>query len=213
MEEYYKLKTLPQCNPNNVVQGKNYRFTVLTPQLIRLEYCPENQFKDHATQVVLNRNFPKVSFRMVEKENALEIITKDLHLCYNKKPFSKNGLSIEVLGNYSNYQNIWKYSDKLNDLLGTARTLDNTAGSIPLEHGLLSVYGFSVLDDSGSLTLLDDGWVAPRKKKEIDLALSEGKCTVFRRYARHGLALSRCRTRKRKWLNRLYMEPEAFPGS
>lgn len=169
MEEYYKLKTSPRCSPANVVQGKDYRFTVLTPQLIRLEYCRENQFEDHATQVVLNRDFPPVPFRMVDKENVLEIITNNLHLRYNKKPFSKNGLSIEILGNYSNYRNIWKYSDELNDLRGTARTLDNTAGPIPLEHGLLSADGFSVLDDSDSLTILDDGWVAPREKEEIDL--------------------------------------------
>ncbi|OCN01393.1 alpha-xylosidase [Clostridium sp. W14A] len=169
MEEYYKLKVSPQCSPGNVVQGDNYRFTVLTSQLIRLEYCRENLFEDHATQVVLNRDFQKVPFQTVEKENALEIITKNLHLRYNKRPFSKNGLSIEVLDNCSDYRNIWKYSDELNDLRGTARTLDNTAGPIPLEHGLLSVYGFSVLDDSGSLLLLENGWVAPREKKEIDL--------------------------------------------
>jgi alpha-glucosidase (family GH31 glycosyl hydrolase) len=169
MEERFILKTHPQCDPGNVVQGKNYRFTVLTPRLIRMEYCHENCFEDHATQAILNRDFPKADFRVIEKEKSLEIITKYFRLRYDKKMFSQSGLSIEMLGNYSNYQNIWRYSDDLNDLRGTARTLDNTSGPIPLEHGLISTSGFSLLNDSGSLTLLENGWVAPRENKETDL--------------------------------------------
>lgn len=169
MEERYQLQTAPKCNPKNVVQGENYRFTILTPQLIRLEYCSENRFEDHATQTVINRDFPEVPFRVIDKQNSLEIITQSIRLNYNKKNFSKTGLSIETLGNFSNYGNVWRYSEEFDDLRGTARTLDNTGGPIPLEHGIISANGFSVLDDSSSLTLLDDGWVAPRETEETDL--------------------------------------------
>ena len=118
MEERFILKTHPQCDPGNVVQGKNYRFTVLTPRLIRMEYCHENCFEDHATQAILNRDFPKADFRVIKKEKSLEITTKYFRLRYDKKMFSQSGLSIEMLGNYSNYQNMWRYSDSLNDLRG-----------------------------------------------------------------------------------------------
>ena len=169
MKEVHKLKTRPLCNPGNVVAGKNYRITMLTEALIRLEYSGEGKFEDRATQTVLNRDFPEVSYTVKETEDQLEIFTKRLHLIYNKKEFSSFGLSVKVFGNLSNYRSTWHFGEKTNDLGGTARTLDGVNGACALEHGLMSRYGFSVLDDSRTLVLTDDGWVEPRKKGNQDL--------------------------------------------
>ena len=169
MKEMYKLKTRPWCSPENTVEGKNYRLTVLTDSLLRLEYSRTGEFEDRATQTVLNRDFPKVSYTVKETEDQLELFTEHLHLFYNKKEFSSFGLSIRVLGNVSNYNSVWHFGEETDDLGGTARTLDNVNGACPLEHGLMSRSGFSVLDDAQTLVLTDDGWVEPRKKGNQDL--------------------------------------------
>lgn len=44
-------------SPQAVITGEHYRFTVLTPKLIRLEYAENGVFEDRATQTVLNRQF------------------------------------------------------------------------------------------------------------------------------------------------------------
>ncbi|OPJ61175.1 glycoside hydrolase family 31 protein [Clostridium oryzae] len=169
MNDIYKIETNPLCNKENIVQGDNYRFTVLTPEMIRMEYSDDGLFEDRATQKVINRDFDVQKFKVIDEENNLEIITGHVHLIYDKKRFSKNGLILKVRGNTSNYQSIWHFGEEIHDLKGTARTLDGANGAIPLERGLLSVNGYSVIDDSQSLVLTEDGWVEPRKKSVTDI--------------------------------------------
>ncbi|WP_341465711.1 TIM-barrel domain-containing protein [Clostridium pasteurianum] len=168
MRVIYKMKTHPECHRDAVVQGSNYRFTVLTSKLIRLEYNSKGLFEDRATQTVLNRNFPVPQFEIIDKENSLEIITDDVHMIYNKGKFTKSGLSFQVRGNVTNYHSIWHFGEETTDLKGTTRTLDHADGEIPLEHGLISKNGFSVIDDSHSLIISKDGWVVPRNEETID---------------------------------------------
>lgn len=168
VSEKYKIKMSPVANRKAIVQGDKYRFTVLTPQLIRLEYDEAGIFEDRATQVVLNRNFPVPEFRVVEKPDSLEIITSKLHLVYDKKRFSKNGLSIDVNGNVSDWKSKWHFGESFVNLKGTARTLDEADGAVALEDGILSHNGFSVLDDSKSLIIDEDGWVTPREGNRVD---------------------------------------------
>ncbi|NLK26998.1 MAG: DUF5110 domain-containing protein [Clostridiales bacterium] len=169
METIYKLKTSPLCKGENIVLGDTYRFTILTPSLIRMEYDPEGVFEDRATQAILNRDFEVQSFQVIDDGEKLEIITDALHILYDKSVFSRNGLVVRVKGNDSFIQGVWHYSDPIYDLLGTARTLDFANGPVELEHGLLSKDGFSVYDDSNSFLLLENGWVEPRRENQIDL--------------------------------------------
>ena len=153
------------CRPSEaaVVKGKNYRFTVLTPALVRMEYSETGVFVDSPTQTVMNRSFPVPAFRVEETEQELLIITDCLRLKYNKQAFSASGLQIRVTGQRYARSAMWYYGDEPRDLLGTARTLDRVDGSIPLEHGVLSAAMWSLLDDSGTLLLNDAGWVEQRK--------------------------------------------------
>ncbi|MDE7393058.1 MAG: DUF4968 domain-containing protein, partial [Muribaculaceae bacterium] len=132
-------------------EGKTYRFTVLTPALIRLEYSETGAFVDSQTHMVMNRSFPLPAFHVEETENELQIITDYLRLKYNKKAFSAAGLQSRVNGQRYPHSAVWYYGDEPRDLLGTARTLDEADGSIPLEHGVLSAGAWSLLDDSGTL--------------------------------------------------------------
>lgn len=169
MIDIYKTNTNSVCNNKSIVQGDKYRFTVLTPQMIRLEYNEEGIFEDRPTQTVINREFEVPQFSLIDEEDNLEIITECVHLIYDKKKFSKNGLVIKVRGNLTVYYSVWNYSEEIIDLKGTARTLDDADGEVEFESGLISRNGFAVIDDSSSLILTDDGWVEPRKKGIVDM--------------------------------------------
>jgi alpha-glucosidase (family GH31 glycosyl hydrolase) len=52
---------------------------------------------------------------------------------------------------------------------GTVRTLDSVKGATELEADILSHNGFTVVDDSNSFTITEDGWVDPRKNNTTDL--------------------------------------------
>ena len=169
MGEMMKLTSRPISRRENVIQGKKYRITMLTEGLVRLEYSEEGNFEDRPTQTVLNRDFPSCTYTVKETEEEIQVFTKRIHLIYNKKEFASYGLSIQVLGNLSNYHSIWHYGEEPEDLGGTARTLDRVDGACPLEHGLMSRFGFSVMDDSCSLVLTEDGWVESRRKGIKDI--------------------------------------------
>lgn len=169
MKDIYKINPAPEAEAENIIKGEKYRITVLDGGLVRLEYNGEGHFEDRPTQTVLNRDFKKADYRVIDTAEQLEVITSRIHLVYDRGMFSKNGLSIQVLGNISSYRSVWHYGEELDDLKGTARTLDGVDGPTALDHGVISRYGYSVLDDSHSLLLTEEGWVAPREKDSIDL--------------------------------------------
>lgn len=169
MEELYRIKTEGHAEDAAIIQGEKYRFTVLTEEMIRLEYCEDGQFEDRATQCVIDRKFKVPEYQVIENEESLEIITDKIHLVYNKQKFTDYGLSVQVRGNISVYHSIWHFGEEATDLRGTARTLDEADGAIELEHGIISRFGYGFLDDSRSLVITEDGWVEPRKEDCIDI--------------------------------------------
>ncbi len=52
----------PVADPKAVVTIGNARFTVLTPQLIRMEWSADGKFEDHASLVFINRRLPVPKF-------------------------------------------------------------------------------------------------------------------------------------------------------
>lgn len=174
MQNIYKFEVRPKAKNENIVQGDKYRITLLTEGLMRLEYSDDGIFEDRATGFAFYRDFPKTDFRVVKTADGIEIHTSRLHLVYNEREFSSEGLSIQVKGNLSAYHSIWHYGEVgghpfLPQLEGTARTLDMADGAIPLESGIVSTTGYAVLDDSATQILLEDGWIEPRKKGIQDI--------------------------------------------
>lgn len=162
----------PVADDAAIVGGKgvNYRFTMLTDGLIRYEYSPDGEFEDRASTFAINRKQPVPKFRVVELEDGgMEIVTERMRLTYDKKEFTTNGLSIAVLGNISDWHSVWRYGQSCGDLGGTARTLDEADGRIPLLPGVLSRNGYAGVEDSDTMLFEDDGWVGVRKPgKRID---------------------------------------------
>lgn len=168
MQDIYKVAVRPAALQDNIITGKSYRITVLTEGLIRLEYDPDGEFEDRATQTVLFRDFPTVEKRVIRNETGVEIHTSKIYLYYNEEEFSAHGLRIKVKGKVQG-DGQWYYGKPVENLGATARTLDGADGEIPLEHGIIARQGYAVLDDSRSLILLENGWIAPRKKGSLDL--------------------------------------------
>ena len=149
--------------------GNGYRITFLTSRLVRLEYQEENLFEDELTTCVRCRNFPEVEVVCQRGAQGMELDTEHLHIVYNEGPFSTHGLSISVKGGLTVYHSTWRYGEAFTTLGGTARTLDEADGRIPMGDGVIAWQGFSVLDDSASMLLTEDGRFIPRKVKGIDL--------------------------------------------
>ncbi|MDR1681865.1 MAG: DUF4968 domain-containing protein, partial [Candidatus Symbiothrix sp.] len=70
------------ANPAAIVRSGNMRFTVLTPEMIRIEYSAQQQFEDRASFVVVNRNLPAPAFTSELQDGFLYITTEKLQLKY-----------------------------------------------------------------------------------------------------------------------------------
>ena len=164
------------CNPACIVQGKHYRFSVLTPQMLRMEYSESGIFEDLATQTVLNRNFSVPEFTVTESDQRLEIDTKAFHMVYNKQEFNEVNLFIDVKYDFTNYGGRWYFGTKTygyppreHNLKGTARTLDRIDGELPLDYGLMDKSGRTFFDDSNSFVIDEEGNPVKRLHKETDV--------------------------------------------
>lgn len=163
----FHWETRPIALVENIVSGKNYRFTVLTSRLIRMEYSPNGIFEDRPSQSFFYRDFPKVSFEISRTNGKLKIRTTELCLTYKEEEeFSEDNLSISLK---SEPASTWRFGEDFDDLGGTCQTLDTVDGAIPLERGVCSRFGFSVLDDSDTLLLGEDDWVHVRVPNSKDV--------------------------------------------
>lgn len=149
----------PQAPADAIVTAGNARFTILTPEMIRIEYSDSAAFEDRATFAVINRDLgtvPEYSSR--EDGEFIYITTGKLNLKYRKGtnpmtiPSSDANLSITLELNGEPV--IWYpgKEDPLN-LKGTTRTLDGSNGDNKrreMENGLVSRSGWAIIDDSWS---------------------------------------------------------------
>lgn len=177
----------PVASQEAVVESGNMRFTVLTPEMIRVEYSPAGKFEDRATFAVINRNTPTPEYKVEGDDEWLQIKTDKLKLKYKKGSVpdlqnpSPENLSITM--DMNGKEVVW-YPGLQDDqnLRGTYRTLDRNNGDdyrSKLEQGVISRSGWAVIDDSpaterpdGSRSLAftpeEDGidWVAQRADPE-----------------------------------------------
>jgi alpha-glucosidase len=145
--------TDPVADPKAIVTVGNARFTVLTPELIRMEWAADGKFEDHASFVFLNRRLPVPKFDHELNGDTLTLKTAALALTYKPSAdgrFTPEDLTIELT--VAGKPVAWHpgLADPEN-LQGTTRTLDGATGSQtkePIEPGLVSRSGWAVVDDS-----------------------------------------------------------------
>lgn len=134
---HFRMHFAPVADPPAVVAVGGARFTVLTSRLIRMEFSSDGRFEDRATQTFWFRRQPVPTFSVVRGGAMVEILTEHLHLRYRPSTagFSKDTLSVEIKATGAT----WRFGDKDPDnLMGTARTLDQANGRVRLQTGLMS---------------------------------------------------------------------------
>jgi len=181
----------PIPDPSAIVEAGNVRFTVLTPEMIRIQYSSTKTFEERATFGIVNRRLPVPEFTTSNDGTFLYINTSALELRYRlgsqirTNVVSTSTLQIKMKMNGRDI--IWYpgKDDALN-LKGTMRTLDNVSGDTGrdrLENGIISRSGWSVIDESpskkrgdGSITFAfepnEEGfpWLAqPVDKSAVDI--------------------------------------------
>lgn len=176
----------PKASDDAIVVSGNARFTVLFPEMIRIEYSDSGVFEDRATFAVVNRRMENIpNFSTSEDDDFLYINTDKINLKYRKgtNPMtetpSPDNLSINFTMDGQPVEWFPGKPDSLN-LKGTTRTLDGSNGDNKrkdMENGVVSRSGWAVIDDSWSNVRPDGSrsyafepneemgydWWAPRK--------------------------------------------------
>ena len=159
------MEKRPLAQPRAMVSGKAWRFTVLTPALIRVEYDAEGSFNDAPTQTVLYRDFPVCAFTAEKQGEGVTIETDKLTLSYLGGAFTSESLTVTLKENGS----VCRFGERpAHPLGGTVRTLDGVNGACYLGSGLFSREGWEVLDASAALLLDEKDWPQPRKDGVVD---------------------------------------------
>ena len=171
LDKHLIATTYPVANDKNIVLFGDYRITVLSDRLFRIEKDADKIFCDDATQSVWYRNADAQNFKVKKFEDKIEVTTAKVKLVVNKD-YDKSYCVVDGKKK--------KLSNKGN-LLGTYRTLDFCRGpyelinsstgeekEITLGYGVCSRTGVAILDDVKSLVLGVDGMLKSRRLQEID---------------------------------------------
>ena len=150
----FAVGTAPKSDPRCVIIRGKLRVTVLTKRLLRLETAKNGAFCDAPTQTVWFRDFDRPRFSVEESGSRMTIRTTD---CIFQIDLGKRALTAVT---FKDGRTVTEF--KAGNLKGTYRTLDGVNGDHALEDGLMSRGGVSLLDDSNSCLLAEDGSVLPR---------------------------------------------------
>ncbi|CAL3965635.1 unnamed protein product [Diplocarpon coronariae] len=163
--EDYVFPCAPVAERQSLVSGPTYRFTMLSDRLLRYEWAGDGEFEDRASTFAINRKLPVPKFRVVDREDGLEIITAHLHLSYDKQRFSSSGLMASFSAKITLWGAQWRFGSgrQRENLGGTARTLDDVDGRCDMGEGVISRCGYAEVDDSKSMLFDGRGFVAGRR--------------------------------------------------
>lgn len=198
------IKSIPRMeskeyNQHQFILGRT-RFTFFTDLIVRIEWEENGEFIDDSSIVFSERkHFLEHSTEpptvvVFEESNNGEVIclqTKTMFIRYgnlvhneaasllnyvNSPPLNDQTILIEIMDERVYHEGrMWRPgTNDIYNLRGTTRTLDHTNGPVPLEPGLLSRSGWSLVDDTFSPLLIDRpsdiSFVKERKYKsnEVD---------------------------------------------
>ena len=133
--EHFKIDIMKSKTPASYVyRGKNYRFSILSDTLIRLEYSDAGTFNDYPTFFAQNRSFGKPRVEIVEDENILIIRNENFVLEYRK---NKNFIGTKLIPEQNlkvtitNTDKFWYFNHpEARNFKGTGYSLDDMNGSV-----------------------------------------------------------------------------------
>ena len=164
-------------NDNIVYKDSNVRFTLVTDGTVRMEYAPDGKFLDNKSFIAVNRSYPEVKYKKSETAKKVVISTDYLTLTYTKGsgPLTERNLSIvsaKTKKKPTDGKRVIPFAWHLGqkdapgaNLKGTYRTLDGydgdsrgDTGKMPIEDGLLSRSGWTLIDDSKGYVFDNSDW-------------------------------------------------------
>ena len=149
-----------------IVAGGTYRFSILTPRLIRLEYNKNGLFEDRATSLVINRKFSDFNFNLNVEDSNLVISTEYFKLSYSKEqPFTGNTLKLQINGTDKEW---YPGKKEVRNVGSINYSLDYLDNNLKLDKGLYSLDGLTVIDDSRNF-VIDNETFLPRENDTVDL--------------------------------------------
>jgi len=165
-----------KCDEKCVAKGANYRISVITERIIRLEFSPSGQFNDRPTQLIKKRNIAAPEFSVRQDANILEITSKYFSLTYIKgQPFigSKvdpmRNLKITLLSKERDRCKDWYVGHpEVRNMYGNIVSVDSNV-PLHLQKGLYSLDGFASIDDSLSKIIMEDGTLASPLQNYFDM--------------------------------------------
>lgn len=164
---------LAKGNKDAIIQGKKYRFTILTESLIRLEYSPTGEFEDNPSQLVWFRNQERPEFYVQGDSRFLEVKTRCFTLIYEKESkFGANPLnpSANLKVMIPETEKVWYYKHPEVRNYECPCGEFNENNELMRIRGLYSTDGFVSIDDSHTLVFNEDGTLTKRKNKNnIDI--------------------------------------------
>jgi alpha-glucosidase (family GH31 glycosyl hydrolase) len=145
------------------------RFTVVTPNLIRMEYAADDKFVDEPSWFARNRDVRFTGYEVQRTADSLTIETPVIKLVYvdDAKPFHEGNLHAEI--KKGNDISTWKAGQSSDaNLGGTQKTLDQARKAMPIPDGIISRDGWYVLDDSKSVLSTSDWFEARPNNGALD---------------------------------------------
>lgn len=142
-----------------IVAGKA-RFTVIAPELVRMEYSKDAKFLDEPTLFAINRDAHTTEYNLMMENGKTIIETTRFKLTYapDGNIFSPQNLQVEI--KKAKEVVTWAPGAKSRgNLGGTIRTVDGVSKPVYLNEGVLSVDGWFFLDDTKRHIFTKD-WVA-----------------------------------------------------
>mgnify|MGYP000756014693 FL=1 len=168
--------TRSKSDDKTFVKGNNFRITVITERVVRLEYSPSGSFVDRPTQLIMRRDLGYPEYQVKQDTQFVEIMTKYFHLTYVKRqPFvgtkvdSMKNLKITLLSHERDRNKDWYYGHaEARNMNGNFISVDVDANKV-LQRGLYSLDGFASFDDSHSKVIMEDGTLANPPEDHIDV--------------------------------------------
>ena len=155
------------ADSKKIVKGKNYRFTILTPRLIRIEYNTGGRFEDRATALVVNRSFPESNFTITDNGVSLTITTEYFTLTYIKeKPMATNNIKVVINGTDKEW---YPGHKEIRNVGSITYSLDDLNNNLKLAKGLYSLDGFVLIDDSKNYVIEKEVFMAREETTDLYL--------------------------------------------
>lgn len=139
------------------------RFTIITPNLIRIEYAADGKFTDAPTLFATDRSTRLEGARVKKNGDELSIDTGAILLKYHPdgQPLTAKNLSALIRGTNTSWT---PGENDPQNLGGTLRTLDGCRRAVDLGTGLISRSGWATVDDSNT-PILTNNWAKSRPNK------------------------------------------------